>query len=90
MASERDTLAADVIPLFEILTAMDLDVVITAAEQQRDAGREGGNRKLVEEFRARADALSLFLGQLPGGRSRLAARPGNCAGLGKARQRLSR
>src|SRR5688572_24382521 len=64
MARESKTSAPDVIPLLEGLTVADLDKVIAAAQQQREARRESGKRELVEEFRTKAEALGLSLEQL--------------------------
>ncbi len=56
--------AADVVPLLESLTIGDLEKVIAAAERQRETKRESGKKELVEEFRARAEALGLSLSEL--------------------------
>ena len=63
MAPEKAS-AADVISRLEGLTIGELGKVIAAAEQQREAKRETGKKELVEEFRARAEALGLSLGEL--------------------------
>jgi DNA-binding protein H-NS len=65
MAQEQ-TSASEVIKLLEKLTVGDLDKVIAAAEQQREAKRESSKKELVEEFRARAEALGLSLRELAG------------------------
>jgi DNA-binding protein H-NS len=80
MARESKTSAADVIPVLQDLTVADLEKVIAAAEEQREARRESGKRELVEEFRAKAEALGLSLDELLG-RSAATGRP-----EGKARQ----
>lgn len=80
MARESQTSASDVIPLLESLTVADLEKVITAAEQQREARRESGKKELVEEFRAKAEALGMSLDELLGS-SAQAGRP-----AGKAHQ----
>ena len=67
MARELKTSASDVIPLLEGLTVAELDKVIAAAQQQREARRESGKRELVEEFRAKAEAMGLSLQELLGG-----------------------
>ena len=66
--------ADDVIPLLENLTVGDLDKIIAAAERQREAKRESGKRELIEEFRARAEALGLSLDELAANSSK-AGRP---------------
>ena len=67
MARGPQTSASDVIALLEGLTAADLDKVIAAAERQREASRESGKKELVEEFRAKAEAMGLSLAELVGG-----------------------
>ncbi len=74
MAREKAS-ADDVVPLLESLVVGDLDKVIAAAQRQREAKRESGNRELIEEFRARAAALGLSLGELAAGPSKTADRP---------------
>src|SRR5215204_6650923 len=64
MARDSHSSASDIIPLLEGLTAADLDQVIAAAERQREARRESGKKELVEEFRAKAEALGLSLEDL--------------------------
>ena len=71
---------SDVIPLLEGLTVVDLDRVIAEAARQREARRESGKKELVEEFRAKAEAMGLSLAELVGG-SAQASRP-----LGKTRK----
>jgi len=66
MARESKTSAPDVIPLLEGLTVAELDNVIAAAQQQHEARRESGKRELVEEFRAKAEAMGLSLNELLG------------------------
>ena len=66
MARDSKTSASEVIPLLESLTVADLEKVIAAAEQRREARRESGKRELVEEFRAKAEALGLSLDELLG------------------------
>ncbi len=73
MAREKAS-ADDVIPLLDGLTVGDLDKVIAAAERRREAKRESGKRELIEEFRTRAEALGLSLGELAAGSSK-AGRP---------------
>jgi DNA-binding protein H-NS len=73
MAREKAS-ADDVIPLLENLTVGDLDKIIAAAERQREAKRESGKRELIEEFRARAEALGLSLDELAANSSK-AGRP---------------
>ena len=73
MAREK-TSADDVIPLLENLTVGDLDKIIPAAQQRREAKRESGKKELIEEFRARAEALGLSLGELAADSSK-AGRP---------------
>lgn len=73
----RDKASADdVIPLLDDLTIGDLDKVIAAAEQQRGAKRESGKKELMDEFRARAEALGLSLGELAAGSSKPGGPPG--------------
>ena len=79
MAREPKTSTSDVIQLLEDLTVADLEKVIAAAEQQRDARRESGRRELIEEFRAKAAEMGLSLDELLGSPAR-AGRP-----AGKAR-----
>ena len=67
MARESQTSASDVIPLLDGLTVADLDKVIAEAERQKEARRASGKKELVEEFRARAEALGLSLTELVGG-----------------------
>ncbi len=64
MARESKMSASEVIPLLDNLAVPDLDAVIAAAGRQREARRESGKRELVEEFRARAEALGLSLEEL--------------------------
>jgi DNA-binding protein H-NS len=66
MARESKTSASDVIQLLENLTVADLQKVIAAAEQQREARRESGKKELVEEFKARAAEMGLSLHELVG------------------------
>ena len=66
MARDSQSSASDVIPLLEGLTVADLDKVIAAAERQRKAKRESDKKELVEEFRAKAEAMGLSLRQLLG------------------------
>jgi DNA-binding protein H-NS len=66
MAREKAS-AEDVIPLLEGLAIVDLEKVIAAAERQREAKRESGKKELMEEFRARAEALGLSLEELAAG-----------------------
>ena len=73
MAPEKAS-AADVISRLEGLTIGELGKVIAAAEQQREAERETGKKELMEEFRARAEALGLSLGELAASASK-ASRP---------------
>jgi DNA-binding protein H-NS len=73
MAREK-TSADDVIPLLESLPIGDLDKVIAAAQQRREAKRESGKKELMEEFRARAEALGLSLDELAANSSK-AGRP---------------
>ena len=74
-AMARDKASADdVIALLEGLAIGNLDKVIAAAQRQREAKRESGKRELMEEFRARAEALGLSLGELAAGSSK-AGRP---------------
>jgi DNA-binding protein H-NS len=67
MARDSRMSASDVIALLQGLTVADLDEVIAAAERQREARRESGKRELVEEFRAKAEAMGLSLAELVGG-----------------------
>ena len=60
----------DVTPLLESVTIGDLDKVIAAGQRQREAKRERGKNELMEEFRARAEALGLSLGELAAGSSK--------------------
>ena len=73
MAREKAS-ADDVISLLGSLTFEELDKVIAAAERQREAKRESGKKELMEEFRARAEALGLSLNELAAGTSK-AGRP---------------
>lgn len=66
MARDSQSSASDVIPLLDGLTVADLDKVIAEAERQREAKRESGRKELVEEFRARAEAMGLSLEELLG------------------------
>lgn len=66
MAREKAS-ADDVIPLLEGLPIGDLDKVIAAAQRQREARRESGKKELIDEFRARAEALGLSLDELAAG-----------------------
>jgi DNA-binding protein H-NS len=66
MARDPKASAADVIPLLENLTVVDLEAVIAAAAQRREERLESGKRELVEEFRAKAEALGLSLEELLG------------------------
>ena len=67
----RDKASADdVIALLEGLALGDLDKVIAAAERQRAAKRESGKKELIDEFKARAEALGLSLGELAAGASK--------------------
>ena len=64
MARDSQTSASDVIPLLDGLAVADLDKVIAEAERQREARRESGKKELVEEFRAKAEAMGLSLEEL--------------------------
>ena len=66
MAHDPQTPASDIIPLLDGLTVSELGKVIAAAERQREARRESGKRELVEEFKAKAEALGLSLDALLG------------------------
>ncbi len=66
MARDSQTSASDVIALLEGLTVADLDKVIAEAGRRREARRESGKRDLVEEFRAKAEAMGLSLEELLG------------------------
>jgi DNA-binding protein H-NS len=66
MARDSHTSASDMLPLLDGLTVADLDQVIAEAERQREARRESGKRELVEEFRAKAQAMGLALEELLG------------------------
>jgi DNA-binding protein H-NS len=46
------------------LSIEDLDKVIVAAEQERESKREAGRKALLEEVRAKAEALGLSLSAL--------------------------
>jgi DNA-binding protein H-NS len=74
MAREKAS-ADDVIPLLEGLAIGDLEKVIAAAERQREAKRESGKKELMEEFRTRAEALGLSLGDLAAAGPPKAGRP---------------
>jgi DNA-binding protein H-NS len=80
MARDSHSSASDVIPLLDSLTVADLEKVIAAAQQNREARRESGKQELVEEVRAKAEALGLSLDELLG-RPAHAGRPS-----GKTRQ----
>ena len=67
MARDSHTSASDVIPALEGLTVADLDKVIAEAERQRETRRESGKRELIEEIRAKAEAMGLSLEELIGG-----------------------
>ncbi len=67
MARDSHTSASDVIPLLDGLTVGDLDKVIAEAQRQREARRESGKKELVEEFRAKAEAMGVSLAELIGG-----------------------
>ncbi len=56
--------ASDVLTALKALSVEDLDKVITAAEQERQAKREAGRKALLEEVRAKAEALGLSLNAL--------------------------
>ncbi len=66
MARDSHTSASDVIPLLDGLTVADLEKVIAEAERQKQARRESGKKELVEEFRAKAEAVGLSLEELLG------------------------
>ena len=66
MAREPQRSASELIPLLGSLTVADLEKVI-AAGRQREAKRESGKKELVEEFRAKAEAMGLSLAELVGG-----------------------
>ncbi len=74
LARDSQTSASDVLPLLDGLTVADLDKIIAEAERQREARRESGKKELVEEFRAKAEAMGLSLAELIGG-SAQAGRP---------------
>src|SRR5918997_2146196 len=67
MARDSQTSASDVIQQLEGFTVADLDKVIAEAERQRETRRESGKKELVEEFRAKAQAMGLSLEELVGG-----------------------
>jgi DNA-binding protein H-NS len=76
----RDKASADdVIALLEGLALGDLDKVIAAAERQRAAKRESGKKELIDEFKARAEALGLSLGELAAGASKTGSPSGKGA-----------
>jgi DNA-binding protein H-NS len=64
MARDSQTSASDVIHLLQGLTVADLNQVIAEAERQREARLESGKKELVEEFRAKAEAMGLSLEEL--------------------------
>ncbi len=64
MARDSQRSASDVIALLEGLTVADLGKVAAAAERQREAKRESGKKELMEEFRAKAEAMGLSLEEL--------------------------
>jgi DNA-binding protein H-NS len=76
MARDSHGSASDIIPLLEGLTVADLDKVIAAAQQSREARRESGKKALVEEFRAKAEALGLSLEDLVRGSASANRPPG--------------
>ena len=82
MPRDLHSSTSDIIPLLEGLTVADLDQVIAAAQQSREARRESGKKELVEEFRAKAEALGLSLEDLVRGSASANSPPG------KARQPL--
>ena len=81
MAREKAS-ADDVIALLEGLTLGDLDKVVAAAERQRVTKRESGKKELIDEFKARAEALGLSLGELATG----ASKAGSPSGKGASAQ----
>ena len=76
MARDSHGSASDIIPLLEGLTVADLEKVIAAAQQSREARRESGKKALVEEFRAKAEALGLSLEDLVRGSASANRPPG--------------
>ncbi len=64
MARDSQTSASDVIQLLQGLTVADLGEVIAEAERQRKTRRESCKKELVEEFRAKAEAMGLSLEEL--------------------------
>jgi DNA-binding protein H-NS len=74
MARDSQTSASDVIQLLDGLTVADLDKVIAEAERQKETRRESGKKELIEEFRAKAEAMGLSLEELIG-RSAQTGRP---------------
>src|SRR6185312_16071130 len=64
MAREAKSPTSDIISQLENLSVADLDKLIAAAEQQREAKRESGKRELIQEFRTRAEELGVSLEDL--------------------------
>jgi DNA-binding protein H-NS len=61
MEPESKMTAAELLTALKGLSLEDLDKVVAAAEQEREAKREAGRKALLEETRAKAEALGLSL-----------------------------
>lgn len=59
MAHDARTSVSEFIAALESLTVADLREIIAAAERISEAKRESEKRELVDEFRAKAEALGL-------------------------------
>jgi DNA-binding protein H-NS len=66
MAREPKTSVSDIISALESLSAIDLGKVIKAAQEQLETKRESGKKELLEEVRAKAEALGISLEELIG------------------------
>lgn len=64
MASDSQMTASDVVAALKGFSLEDLDRLVVAVEQERQAKREAARKALLEEVRAKAEALGLSLGNL--------------------------
>ena len=79
MTRESTASVSDVISALENLSVAEIIQVIAAAEEQRDGRMESEKKELMEEFRAKAEAMGLSFDELVGTPPRRQATPGRGA-----------
>ncbi|MBU8542904.1 MULTISPECIES: H-NS histone family protein [Roseomonadaceae] len=75
MTRESKMSVSDVISALENLSVAEIIQVIAAAEEQRDGRMESEKKELMEEFRAKAEAMGLSFDELVGTPPRRQATP---------------